>query len=223
MPRIRATSCTCGTDASASASWPSSRAGASRSWPKADRVSYVRDLSVVEPLRGGAVLATGIVGSLPEVVPPISLLPNDELLLVRADAPGSGHRARRVGRGGRAWPSAIARSMRPSRPSGRAQSRRLDDGKIGGIVTAKRTARRSGSRSPRPGRTAAGCARGRESTFPTRTFAMSALTAKDLADLGAGGRLRRHGRAAPSCAAPTASCCSRIIFTASVPGTWVSC
>ncbi len=55
---------------------------------EADRVSYVRDASVVELLRDGSVIASGTVGTLPEVIPPISLLPNDELLLLRTDEPG---------------------------------------------------------------------------------------------------------------------------------------
>jgi len=220
MPRIRATSCTCWTDASASASWPSSAAAASRSWPRRTGFSYVRDLSVVELLRGGAVLATGIVGSLPEVVPPISLLPNDELLLVRADVPGSD--AVRDESGAVVEPAFIHCTLDAAFASVRqGESLWLDDRQDRRHRHRQRRLDDPGQDHPdRPngGRLRAG----KGINFPDTQFAMSALTAKDRADLEqvvgfvdmvALSFLR----------GPTTSWCSRIIFTASVPGTWVSC
>ena len=148
---------------------------------QADRVSYVRDLSVVELLRGGAVLATGIVGSLPEVVPPISLLPNDELLLVRADVPGSD--AVRDESGAVVEPAFIHCTLDAAFASVRqGESLWLDDGKIGGIVTANdgSTIRvKITQTGPNGGRLRAG----KGINFPDTQFAMSALTAKDRADL----------------------------------------
>jgi pyruvate kinase len=148
---------------------------------QADRVSYVRDLSVVELLRGGAVLATGIVGSLPEVVPPISLLPNDELLLVRADVPGSD--AVRDESGAVVEPAFIHCTLDAAFASVRpGETLWLDDGKIGGIVTANdgSTIRvKITQTGPNGGRLRAG----KGINFPDTQFAMSALTAKDRADL----------------------------------------
>jgi pyruvate kinase len=148
---------------------------------QADRVSYVRDESVVELLRDGALVATGTVGVLPEVVPPISLLPNDELLLVRADVPG--HDALRDEAGAVLEPARIHCTLDAAFASVRpGESVWLDDGKVGGIVTAN-----DGStirvKIAQTGPNGARLRAEKGINFPDTQLAMSALTAKDLADL----------------------------------------
>jgi pyruvate kinase len=148
---------------------------------QADRVSYVRDQSVVELLRDGVVVATGVVGNLPQVVPPISLLPNDELLLVRADVPG--HDALRDDSGDVTEPACIHCTLDAAFASVRpGESVWLDDGKIGGIVTAN-----DGStirvKITQTGPHGARLRAEKGINFPDTQFAMAALTAKDLADL----------------------------------------
>jgi pyruvate kinase len=148
---------------------------------QADRVSYVRDQSVVELLRDGVVVATGVVGNLPQVVPPISLLPNDELLLVRADVPG--HDALRDDSGDVTEPACIHCTLDAAFASVRpGESVWLDDGKIGGIVTAN-----DGStirvKITQTGPQGARLRAEKGINFPDTQFAMAALTAKDLADL----------------------------------------
>jgi pyruvate kinase len=147
----------------------------------ADRVSYVRDQSVVELLRDGVVVATGSVGTLPEVVPPISLLPNDELLLLRADEPGRD--AVRDGAGTVVEPARIHCTLDAAFASVRpGENVWLDDGKIGGIVTAN-----DGStirvKITRTGPNGARLRAEKGINLPDTQFALSALTAKDLADL----------------------------------------
>jgi pyruvate kinase len=148
---------------------------------QADRVSYVRDHSVVELLRDGAVVAAGTVGSLPEVVPPISLVPNDELLLVRADEPGRD--AVRDSSGAVLEPACIHCTLDAAFASARpGESVWLDDGKIGGIVTAN-----DGStirvNITYTGPNGARLRAEKGINFPETQFAMAALTEKDLADL----------------------------------------
>jgi len=148
---------------------------------QADRVSYVRDESVIELLRDGAPVATGTVGVLPEVVPPISLLPNDELLLVRADVPG--HDALRDEAGAVLEPARIHCTLDAAFASVRpGESVWLDDGKVGGIVTAN-----DGStirvKIAQTGPNGARLRAEKGINFPDTQLAMSALTAKDLADL----------------------------------------
>ena len=147
----------------------------------ADRVSYVWDQSVVELLRHGLLVATGTVGSLPEVVPPISLLPNDELLLVRADVPGRD--AVRDAAGTVVEPARIHCTLDAAFASVRpGENVWLDDGKIGGIVTAN-----DGStirvKITQTGPSGARLRAEKGINLPDTQFAMSALTPKDLADL----------------------------------------
>ena len=148
---------------------------------EADRVSYVRDASVVELLRDGSVMASGTVGTLPEVIPPISLLPNDELLLLRTDEPGRD--AVRDPSGAVLEPARIHCTLDAAFASLRAgESVWLDDGKIGGIVTAN-----DGEivrvKITHTGPNGARLRAEKGINFPDTEFAMSALTPKDVADL----------------------------------------
>jgi len=146
-----------------------------------DRSSYVLNASRVELLRCGEVMAAGTVGPLPEVVPPIGLVPNDELLLLRADEPGRD--AVRDGSGVAVEPARIHCTLDAAFVSVRpGENVWLDDGKIGGIVTANdgSTIRvKITHTGPKGGRLRAE----KGLNFPDTQFAMSALTAKDLADL----------------------------------------
>jgi pyruvate kinase len=148
---------------------------------EADRVSYVRDASVVELLRDGSVIASGTVGTLPEVIPPISLLPNDELLLLRTDEPGRD--AVRDPSGAVLEPARIHCTLDAAFASLRVgESVWLDDGKIGGIVTAN-----DGEivrvKITHTGPNGARLRAEKGINFPDTEFAMSALTPKDVADL----------------------------------------
>jgi pyruvate kinase len=118
---------------------------------------------------------------LPEVVPPIALLPNDELLLLRADEPGQD--AVRDESGAVLEPARIHCTLDAAFASVRpGENVWLDDGKIGGIVTAN-----DGStirvKITRTGPNGARLRAEKGINFPDTQFALSALTAKDLADL----------------------------------------
>jgi len=148
---------------------------------EADRVSYVQDAAVVELLRDGTVLAAGTVGSLPEVVPPIGLLPNDELLLLRADEPGRD--AVRDPSGAVVEPARIHCTLDAVFDSARAgESVWLDDGKIGGIVSANDGATLR-VRITHTGPNGARLRAEKGINFPDTELALAALTPKDVADL----------------------------------------
>jgi pyruvate kinase len=148
---------------------------------EAERVTYARGDSVVELLRDGTVMASGTVGPVPEVVPPISLLPNDELLLMRADEPGRD--AVRDAAGTVVEPARIHCTLAAAFTSVRpGESVWLDDGKIGGIVTANDGAVirvRITHTGPHGARLRAE----KGINFPDTDLATSALTPKDVADL----------------------------------------
>jgi pyruvate kinase len=148
---------------------------------EAERVAYVLGDSTVELLRDGEVVATGTVGSLPAVVPPITLFPNDQLLLLRADEPGRD--AVRDDAGTVLAPARIHCTLAAAFESVHTgQSVWLDDGKIGGIVTAH-DAETITVKITHTGPNGAKLRAEKGINFPDTQFAMSALTAKDIADL----------------------------------------
>jgi pyruvate kinase len=136
------------------------------------RLSLVRDAVVV---------AEGTVGLLPEIVVPITLLPNDALLLSRADAPGRD--AERDADGAVVAPARIHCTLDVAFDAVRpGHAVWLDDGKIGGIVTANDGAViqvRVTHSAPHGTRLRAE----KGINFPDTRFDLSALTAKDLQDL----------------------------------------
>jgi pyruvate kinase len=147
-----------------------------------DQVIYALDQTRIELVRDRTAIAQGVIGPLPEVVQPLTLFPNDTLLLTRDPEPGRD--AQYDEAGALLAPARIhctlAAAFESVRPGEHVW---LDDGKIGGLVKAN-----DGSAitvkithtGPNGGRLRAE----KGINFPDTQFAMSALTDKDIADLG---------------------------------------
>lgn len=147
-----------------------------------DQVIYALDQTRIDLVRDRTVIAQGAIGPLPEVVLPLTLFPNDTLLLTRDPEPGRD--AEHDEAGALLAPARIhctlAAAFESVRPGEHVW---LDDGKIGGLVKAN-----DGSvitikithTGPNGGRLRAE----KGINFPDTQFAMSALTDKDVADLG---------------------------------------
>jgi pyruvate kinase len=146
-----------------------------------EQVTYAMDQSPVELIRSDAVIASGFIGPLPEITPPILLFPNDMLILTREATPGED--AVRDEAGHVVSPAhthctleAAFQSVRPG------EHVWLDDGKIGGMVKAND----GECISIQITHTGANGGRLRAEkgiNFPDTHFEMSALTDKDIADL----------------------------------------
>jgi pyruvate kinase len=142
---------------------------------------YASDGARVALAREGGVIAQGAVGGLPEIVPPITLLPNDTLLLTRDHEPGRD--AERDTEGTIVSPARIHCTLDAAFEAVRpGHAVWLDDGKIGGIVTANDgdvIQTRVTHSAPHGTRLRAE----KGINFPDTRFELSALTAKDLQDL----------------------------------------
>jgi len=146
-----------------------------------EQIIYAVDQAPLTLLRDRTKIADGRIGPLPEITPPITLFPNDILLLTRAETPGEN--ATRDDAGAVIGPAhvhctldAAFRSVRPG------ESVWLDDGKIGGMVKANDgevITIRITHTGPNGGRLRAE----KGINFPDTRFEMSALTDKDIADL----------------------------------------
>lgn len=146
-----------------------------------EQIIYAVDQAPLTLLRDRTKIADGRIGPLPEITPPITLFPNDILLLTRAETPGEN--ATRDDTGAVIGPAhvhctldAAFRSVRPG------ESVWLDDGKIGGMVKANDgevITIRITHTGPNGGRLRAE----KGINFPDTRFEMSALTDKDIADL----------------------------------------
>lgn len=146
-----------------------------------EQIIYAVDQAPLTLLRDRTKIADGRIGPLPEITPPITLFPNDILLLTRAETPGEN--ATRDDAGAVVGPAhvhctldAAFRSVRPG------ESVWLDDGKIGGMVKANDgevITIRITHTGPNGGRLRAE----KGINFPDTRFEMSALTDKDIADL----------------------------------------
>ncbi len=148
---------------------------------EAEQVIYAMDQAPVDLIRSDAVIASGFIGPLPEITPPIMLFPNDMLILTREAALGED--AVRDESGAVVSPAhthctleAAFQSVRPG------EHVWLDDGKIGGMVKAND----GECISIQITQTGANGGRLRAEkgiNFPDTQFEMSALTDKDIADL----------------------------------------
>jgi pyruvate kinase len=153
-----------------------------RSWvAETEQIIYAVDRSPLELIRDPIVIATGLIGPLPEITPPILLFPNEVLILTREAVPGED--AVRDEAGVAVNPAhthcTLEAAFQAVRPGEHVW---LDDGKIGGLVTAND----GESISIQITHTAANGGRLRAEkgiNFPDTHFEMSALTDKDIADL----------------------------------------
>jgi pyruvate kinase len=152
-----------------------------------EATAYVEEATAVTALRHGTAIGTGVVAQVPQVVPPISLTVGDPLILTRFDAPG--HGAEYAADGTVSVPAQIHCTLEAAFESARpGQSVWFDDGKIGGVVTAndgERIAVRISQTGPKGAKLRAE----KGINFPDTQLSMSALTAKDLADLPVVARL----------------------------------
>ena len=102
----------------------------------ASRGTYIAAGARVEALRKGKSLAKGRIGSLPAVVLPITLFPNDVLVLTREDEPGRD--AVRDEEGKLVEPARIHCTLSAAFEQAKAgQSVWFDDGRIGGSVEVR--------------------------------------------------------------------------------------
>ena len=154
------------------------------SWlAEATKTVYVAQGANCTLLRNGTVAAETTVGALPDVVVPIALQIGEALVLTRDDTPGSAAVLDKLG--GIARPAQIHCTLPAAFEHAQVGHRVwLDDGKIGGAVTAN-----DGSRieirithAP-PGGAKLRAEKG--VNFPDTELGLSALTDKDLADLRA--------------------------------------
>jgi len=147
-----------------------------------DQVIYVLDRTQIDLVRDQVVIANGVIGPLPEVVLPLTLFPNDTLLLTRDPEPGRD--AEQDESGAVIAPAQIhctlAAAFESVRPGEHVW---LDDGKIGGLVKAndgKIITVQITYTGPNGGRLRSE----KGINFPDTHFEMSALTDKDIVDLG---------------------------------------
>jgi pyruvate kinase len=153
-----------------------------RSWvAETEQIIYAVDRSPLELIRDPIVIATGLIGPLPEITPPLLLFPNEVLILTREVVPGED--AVRDETGVVISPAhthcTLEAAFQAVRPGEHVW---LDDGKIGGLVTAND----GESISIQITHTGANGGRLRAEkgiNFPDTHFEMSALTDKDIADL----------------------------------------
>jgi pyruvate kinase len=148
---------------------------------EASRGTYITAGARVEGVRKGKSLGKGKIGSLPAVVIPITLFPNDVLVLTREDEPGRD--AVRDEEGKLVQPPRIHCTLSAAFEHAKAgQSVWFDDGKIGGIVkdndgasiTVEITHTRPTGAKLRPEKGV---------NFPDTEFDLPALTEKDRQDL----------------------------------------
>ncbi len=147
------------------------------------KTAYVAQGANCTLLRNGTLVAETTVGALPDVVVPIALQIGQTLVLTRDDSPGSAAVLDELG--GIARPAQIHCTLPAAFEHAQVGDRVwLDDGKIGGAVTAN-----DGSRieirithAP-PGGAKLRAEKG--VNFPDTELGLSALTDKDLADLRA--------------------------------------
>jgi pyruvate kinase len=143
--------------------------------------AYVEEATAVTALRDGASIGAGVIAQVPEVVPPILLAVGDLLILTRFDAPG--HGAEPAADGTISAPAQVHCTLAAAFESARpGQSVWFDDGKIGGVVAAN-DGERITVRISQTGPKGAKLRAEKGINFPDTHLAMSALTAKDLADM----------------------------------------
>ena len=147
-----------------------------------DRTAYVVDGTPVVSSRGGEPISEGRIVEVPEVVSPIVLHPGDRLVLTREDEPGAA--VRRGDDGQMIEPAHIhctlAIAFEQVAPG---QSVWLDDGKIGGIVQDN-DGKRMTVEITHTGPQGAKLRAEKGINFPDTRLQTSALTEKDLSDLG---------------------------------------
>ena len=147
-----------------------------------DQVIYALDRTQIDLVRDQSLVTQGVIGPLPEVVQPLVLFPNDTLLLTRDPEPGRD--AERDEAGVVVAPAQIHCTLEAAFESVRpGEHVWLDDGKIGGLVKAndgKTITVKITYTGPNGGRLRSE----KGINFPDTQFEMSALTDKDIADLG---------------------------------------
>ena len=147
-----------------------------------DRTAYVEEGTSVVARRDGDPVGEGRVVGVPEVVSPIGLLPGDRLVLTRADLPGSG--ALRDAEGRVLAPAHIHCTLAAAFEQVEAgQSAWFDDGKIGGIVR-ENDGERITVEITQTGPQGARLRAEKGINFPDTPLKTSALTEKDIRDLG---------------------------------------
>jgi len=146
-----------------------------------ERTIYVEQGQALTLLRDGSSRCECLVGTLPGVVRPIVLATGETLLLTRSPEPG--HAARRGADGTLIEPAQVHCTLPAAFDRVRAGDRVwLDDGKIGGVVTASdgvRIALEVTHAPPGGGRLRAE----KGINFPDTELGLPALTAKDVEDL----------------------------------------
>ncbi len=172
------------TDARGQAHCLQVRAAQGASWvAEIAQTAYVEEATSVTARRGGDSVGTGAFINVPEVIPPIALAVGDSLVLTRVDAPGQG--AERAADGTIVTPAQVhctlAAAFECARPGHAVW---FDDGKIGGVVAAN-DGERITVTITQTGPKGAKLRAEKGINFPDTPLAMSALTAKDLADLPA--------------------------------------
>ncbi|MDJ0655804.1 MAG: pyruvate kinase [Xanthomonadales bacterium] len=107
---------------------------ASGGWvARSDRVIYAVDDGQAMLIRNGAIVGKGPVGPLPELCPPITLFPNEKLILTRENLPGQG--ALRDSSGSVLEAARIHCTLDAAFEQVKAgEGVWFDDGKIGGVV-----------------------------------------------------------------------------------------
>ena len=147
-----------------------------------DRTAYVEEGTQIVALRDGEPIGEGRVVGVPEVVNPIALLPGDRLVLTRDEVPGAD--ALRDADGQVVEPAHIhctlAAAFEQVEPG---QSAWFDDGKIGGIVR-ENDGERIIVEITQTGPQGARLRAEKGINFPDTPLRTSALTDKDLVDLG---------------------------------------
>jgi pyruvate kinase len=147
-----------------------------------DRTAYIEDGTPVVASRGGEPIAEGRVVEIPEVVSPVNLHPGDRLILTRDDQPGAD--ARRNDDGQVIEPVRIHCTLEIAfEQVVPGQSVWFDDGKIGGIVR-ENDGERLTVEITQTGPLGAKLRAEKGINFPDTLLKTSALTEKDLVDLG---------------------------------------
>jgi pyruvate kinase len=146
-----------------------------------EQTAYVDESTRVTARRAGEPVGTGTFTNVPQVIQPIALAVGDLLVLTRFDAPGQG--AERAADGSVVTPAQVhctlAAAFECARPGHAVW---FDDGKIGGVVAAN-DGERITVTITQTGPKGAKLRAEKGVNFPETPLAMSALTAKDLADL----------------------------------------
>lgn len=148
---------------------------------EAYRTLYLTEDTPIRLERDGQVIATGRLIGVPEVIRPIHLLPGEPLILTRADLPGVD--AERDPDGRVIHPARLHCSLEVAFEQVQVGQRIwLDDGKIGGIVRENDGAEMR-VEITHTGPEGARLRAEKGINFPDTALSLSALTAKDEADL----------------------------------------